>query len=148
MDASVVETRAGPRGADAFRLGFQLAAPGPGQPFTWCALVNREGRDLGGWTGLRFWIRADGEYRLWAQLRDPNPASADEGLEWWMASARTSTEWSEQQLAFARFRTLNPRSDGRLDPDQTRAVVFVLDHATVKPGTQGTIWLADVGVYR
>ena len=147
MDASVVETKAGPGGADAFRLGFQLAPPGP-EGFTWCALVNREARDLGEWAGLRFRMRADGEYRLWIQLRDPNPASADEGLEWWMASARTSTGWSEVQLPFSRFRTLNPRSDGRLDPDETRAVVFMLDHASVKPGTRGRIWFTDVGVYR
>jgi len=26
--------------------------------------------------------------------------------------------------------------------------VFVLDHATVKPGTKGDIWISDVGVYR
>jgi hypothetical protein len=148
MDGTVVEARAGPGGADAFRLGFHLAPPGPGQAFTWCALVNREARDLGGWSGLRFRIRADGEYRLWIQLRDLNPASPDEGLEWWMASARTSSEWSEVELPFARFRTLNPKSDGRLDPGQTRAVVFMLDHASVKPGTKGTIWLSDVGVYR
>ena len=148
MEGAVVETKTGPGGANAFRLGFLLAPPGPGQPFTWCALVNREARDLGGWSGLRFRMRADGEYRLWIQLRDPNPASADEGLEWWLASARTSTEWSEVQLPFARFRTLNPRSDGRLDLDKTQAVVFVLDHATVKPGTKGDIWVSDVGVYR
>jgi hypothetical protein len=147
MEEDVVETRTGLGGATVFRLGFHLAPPSP-ERFTWCALVNREARDLGGWTGLRFKIRADGEYRLWVQLRDPNPASTDEGLEWWMASARTSTEWREVQLAFGRFRTLNPRSDGRLDPDETRAVVFVLDHASVKPGTRGTIWLTDVGVYR
>ncbi len=147
MEGDVVEPGTGPGGARAFRLGFQLAPPGPGR-FTWCALVNREARDLAGWTGLRFKIRADGEYRLWVQLRDPNPASSDEGLEWWMASARTSTEWSEVQLPFGRFRTLNPRSDGRLDPAETRAVVLVLDHATVKPGTKGTIWVSDVGVYR
>ena len=94
-------------------------------------------------------MRADGEYRLWVQLRDPNPASADDGLEWWMASARTSHRVERGAAARSRrFRTLNPRSDGRLDPDETRAVVFVLDHATVKPGTQGRIWIADVGVYR
>ncbi len=147
MEGFVVEPRAGPGGADAFRLGFHLAPPSP-EPFTWCALVNREARDLSAWKGLRFKVRADGEYRFWIQLRDLNPASADEGLEWWMASARSSTEWSEVQLPFDRFRTLNPKSDGRLDPDETRAVVFVLDHATVKPGTRGTIWLADLGVYR
>ena len=147
MEGDVVETRAGPGGAEAFKLAFHLAPPGP-ERFTWCALVNREARDLSGWSGLRFRMRADGEYRLWIQLRDPNPASADDGLEWWMASARTSTEWSEVQLPFGRFRTLNPKSDGRLDKDATRAVVFMLDHASVKPGTQGRIWFADVGVYR
>ena len=147
MEGDVIETKTGPGGAEAFRLGFRLAPPGP-ERFTWCALVNREARDLGNWTGLRFRLRADGEYRLWIQLRDPNPASADEGLEWWMASARSSTEWSEVQLPFGRFRTLNPRSDGRLDPDQIQAVVFMLDHASVKPGTRGTIFIADVGVFR
>jgi len=147
MEGDVIETKTGPGGAGAFRLGFRLAPPGP-ERFTWCALVNREARDLSAWTGLRFRMRADGEYRLWVELRDPNPASADEGLEWWMASARSSTEWIEVQLPFGRFRTLNRRSDGRLDPDQIQAVVFMLDHASVKPGTRGTIFIADVGVFR
>jgi len=148
MEQSVVEPRTGPGDADVYRLGFRLAPPGPERRFTWCALVNREARDLSAWKGLRFRLRADGEYRLWVELRDPNPASADEGLEWWMASARSSTEWSEVQLPFGRFRTLNPRSDGRLDPDRIQAVVFMLDHASVKPGTRGTIRFSDVGVYR
>jgi len=148
MEGAPVAAKAGPAGADAFRLAFDLAPPGPEHPFTWCALVNREARDLSGWSGLRFRMRADGEYRLWVQLRDLNPASADEGLEWWMASARSSADWSEVQLPFTRFRTLNPRSDGRLDLDQVRALVFVLDHATVKPGTKGTIWITDIETYR
>jgi len=50
------------------------------------------------------------------------------------------------QIPFARFRTLNRRSDGRLDPGQTRALVFVLDGASVKADTRGTNWTADVGV--
>ncbi len=110
--------------------------------------MNRQARDLSPWTGLRFRARADGEYRLWVQVRDVNAASADEGLEWWLASFRTSGEWREVQLPFSRFRTINPRSDGRLDPAQTRALVFVLDGASVKPGTQGRISIAEVGVYR
>ena len=147
MNAPVEAKGAGPEGKDCLQLAFRLAAPTATEPFTWCALVNRQTRDLGGWSGLRFRVRADGEYRLWVQLRDRNPASADEGLEWWMASARTSLEWSEIQLPFSRLRTLNPRSDGHVDPDDTRAIVFVLDPATVKPGTHGTIWIADLGVY-
>jgi hypothetical protein len=82
------------------------------------------------------------------QVRDTNPASADDGLEWWLASARTSSEWREVQLPFSRFRTINRRTDGRLDPGATRALVFVLDGASVKVGTRGRIWIADGGVYK
>ena len=129
-------------------LAFHLGVPGPTQPFTWCALVNRQARDLSAWTGLRFRVRGDGEYGLWVQVRDLNPASADEGLEWWLAAARTTTAWSEIVLPFSRFRTINPKSDGRLDAAQARAIVFVLDPASVKAGTSGSIWIEDVGVYR
>ena len=148
MDADVAAAGQGPNGGDALKLAFRLSAPTSAEPFTWCALVDRAERDLGGWTGLRFRIRADGEYRLWVQLRDRNPASADDGLEWWMASARTTLDWTEVQLPFARLRTLNPKSDGHVDANETRGIVFVLDPATVKPGTKGTIWLSDIGVYR
>jgi hypothetical protein len=137
-----------PLSATALGFTFRLGVPGPQQPFTWCALVNRQARDLSGWTGLRFRIKADGEYGLWVQVRDENPASADEGQEWWLAAARTSPEWAEVVLPFERFRTINPRTDGRLDVAKTRAIVFVLDFAAVKPGTRGAIWIDGLSVYR
>ena len=148
MDASARAPGAGPGRGEAWKLAFRLGAPSAAQPFTWCALVNRQARDLSGYAGLRFLVRADGEYGLWVQVRDVNPASADEGLEWWLASARTSAEWREVRLPFSRLRTINQKTDGRLDPGATRALVFVLDGASVKVGTSGTIWIADVGVHR
>ena len=147
MDPAVPAPGTGPEGQPALKLAFRLGVPSASQPFTWCALVNRQARDLGGYSGLRFRLRGDGEYRLWVQVRDPNPASADEGLEWWLASVRTSTEWRDVELPFARFRTINRKTDGRLDASQTRAIVFVLDGASVKVGTSGTIWIAEPGVY-
>jgi hypothetical protein len=147
MDAAARAPGAGPGGGEAWKLAFRLGAPTAEQPFTWCALVNRQARDLSGWAGLRFLVRGDGEYGLWVQVRDANPASADEGLEWWLASARTTTDWREVRLPFARFRTINRKTDGRLDPGDTRGLVFVLDGASVKTGTSGTIWIAEVGVF-
>jgi hypothetical protein len=147
VDPAVDAPGAGPGGTGALKLAFRLGVPTPAQPFTWCALVNRQARDLAAYQGLRFRVKADGEYRVWVQVRDLNPASADQGLEWWLASVRTSTDWREMLLPFSRFRTINSKSDGRLDPDKARAIVFVLDGAAVKVGTQGTIWIADLGVY-
>jgi carbohydrate binding protein with CBM11 domain len=147
MDPRVVDPGAGPEGGPAGRLAFRLGAPGPGRPFTWCALVDRQAPDLAGRTGLVFRIKGDGEYRAWVQLRDLNPASADDGLEWWMASVRSTAEWRTVTLPFGRFRTINKKTDGKLDLDKVRQIVFVLDHAAVKTGTTGTIWLSDVGAY-
>jgi hypothetical protein len=71
----------------------------------------------------------------------------DDVRESWFASVRTSTPWRRVSLPFSRFRSLNPRFDGRLDLDKVRQIVFVLDGAAVKVGTKGTIWLDDLGVY-
>jgi hypothetical protein len=92
-----------------------------------------------------FSIKADGVYCIWVQVRDENPASADEGTDWWFNSVRTSAEWRRMALPFARFRSDNPKTDGLLD--RVRAVVLVLDRGAVPPGTKGTIWLDDLGLY-
>ena len=138
---------AGPHGDTALRLAFRLGQPAPGRPFVWCALVNRETRDLSASKGLVFQVKADGEYRFWLQLRDENPASPDGGVEPWFASIRTSREWRTVSVPFARLRSIHPNSDGSFDPSRVRELVFLVDHGAVKPGTAGTIWIAGLGVY-
>lgn len=130
------------------RMEFRLGAPGPqGPAHAWCALVNRERRDLSGFAGLVLSVKADGVYRLWVQVRDENPAGSDDGTETWLGSIKTSPEWRRIAVPFARLRSLDKHSDGRLDLGRVRALVLVFDELTVKPGTQGTIWLRDLGVY-
>jgi len=80
-------------------------------------------------------------------VRDANPASVDGGTEWWGASVRTAPEWRRVAVPFARLRSINPRTDGRLDLDKVRELVFVLDQGAVKPGTQGSIEFAALGAY-
>jgi hypothetical protein len=60
---------------------------------------------------------------------------------------RTSQDWQKVAIPFARLRSINKASDGRLDLDEVRAIVFVLDKGAEKPGAEGTIWLDEVGVY-
>ena len=147
MEREVVAKGAGPDGSGAGRMAFRLGTPGPGRPFVWCALVSRQPRDLTGRHGLVFAIKGDGEYRLWVQVRDANPDSPDEATESWFASVRTGKEWRRLAVPFERLRSINTRTDGKLDLDKVRQLVFVLDQGADKPGTQGTIWLDDVGVY-
>ncbi len=143
----ILDRRGGTDGRGAARLEFRIGTPTPDHPHVFAALVDRTPRDLRERSGLVFSIRADGVYRIWVQVRDENKASADEGTEWWFASVRTKAEWQRIALPFARLRSINPKTDGHLDLDKVRALVFVLDRGAVKPGTRGTIWLDDLSVY-
>jgi hypothetical protein len=147
VDAPVLAPHEGPDGRPANRLFFRLGTPARDHPFVSAALVSRKARDFRGRTGLVVAVKSDRAYRLWLQVRDENPASADDGTEWWFASIRTSPEWTRVAIPFDRLRSINPKTDGRLDLDKVRMVVFVLDQGAVKPGTEGRIWLADLGLY-
>jgi hypothetical protein len=147
MDARVLDPRAGINGRGAARFAFRLGAPGPGRPFVWCALVNRAPRDLRGTSGLTFAVRADGEYRIWAQIRDAAATDKDEGSQWWSASVRTSTAWQRVSVPYARLFSLNAAPGSRLDLGRVKALVFVIDSGAANPGASGTIWIDQVGAY-
>lgn len=147
VEAPILDAQGGVGGSRCARLRFRLSFPTPERRFVWCALVDRQPRDLSGMKGLVLSLRGDGVYRIFVQLRDANPASSDDGMEFWFASLRTSPEWRRLAVPFSRFRSLNKRSDGRLDLDKIRQLVFVLDQGAEKPGTAGTIWIDDVGAY-
>jgi hypothetical protein len=134
-------------GRGAALLDFAIGQPTAQHPDVFCALVDDRSRDLTGRSGLVFSIRGDGAYRVWVQVRDENPASADGGTEWWFASVKTGPEWRRVAIPFARLRSINPKTDGKLDLDKVRALVFVLDKGSVKPGTRGRIWIDELGAY-
>src|SRR4030095_12908338 len=147
QNRDVIDPTGGLDGTGAARIAFRLGTPTPSHPDVFAALVDPTPRDLSGRTGLTLALRADGVYRIWVQVRDLNPASTDGGTEWWFASLRTSTDWQRVAVPFAGVRSIHPHTDGRRDLDQVRALVFVLDKGSVKPGTAGTIWIDDLGTY-
>jgi hypothetical protein len=132
------------RGAAALMAFHLNATP---RPPVWCALVDRTRRDLSANQGVSFWMRADGEYRVWFQIRDLNPASADEGTEAWFASVRTSTAWTLYNVPFASLRSINRTTDGSFDPSKVAHIVFVIDHGAMPYGSQGRIWIDDLMGY-
>ena len=143
----ILDPRGGHDGHGAVRLEFELAEASDANKSPFVAIVRWGKADLTGRNGLVFWLRSDGVYRISVQVRDENPASADEGTEWWFASAKSTPEWRRIALPFARLRSINPKSDGRLDLDKVRAIVFVMDRGAIKLGSHGTLWIDDVGFY-
>ena len=143
----VLDPDGGVEGSGAARLAFTLGAPSVETPSPFAALVSFERRDFSNADGLALWVRADGVYRVFVQVRDSNLASED-GTEWWSASIKTSTEWRRLGVPFRRFRTTDPATDGQLDLNQVEGVVFLIDIGAASPGTTGTIWFDDLALYQ
>lgn len=141
----IIDATGGRGSGRAVRLAFELNSTP--RPPVWCALVDRTARDLSAKRGVSFWLKADGEYRVWFQLRDRNPASADEGTEAWFASVRTSTAWTLYNVPFASLRSINKTSDGSFDPSRVTHIVFVIDHGAMAFGSRGTVWIDDLMTY-
>jgi hypothetical protein len=147
LSTPFIDPTGGTESSRAARLEFELGIPTPDHPDVFAAMVAWGERELTPYRGLTFSIRGDGAYRIWVQVRDENPSSADEGTEWWFVSAKSDLDWRRVAVPFSRLRSVNPRTDGSLDLDRVRAVVFVLDKGSVKPGTRGSIWIDDVAFY-
>jgi hypothetical protein len=146
VDRNVIDVNGGAEGSRAARLSFELSSPTAKIPSPFAALVRVRPEDLSGSLGLTFLVRSDREYRVWVQVRDENTRSED-GTEWWYASVRSAPEWRRVAIPFQQFRTRDPASDGRLNLDKARGILFILDSGVAKPGTRGVIWIDDVGVY-
>lgn len=145
IDEPILDPAGGRGHGAAALLSFHLNKTP--KPPVWCALVDRTSRDLSANTGVSFWLKADGEYRVWFQMRDLNPASADEGTEAWFASVRTSTAWTLYNIPFASLRSINRASDGSFDPGKVAHIVFVIDHGAMAYGSQGKVWIDDLMAY-
>jgi hypothetical protein len=146
LDTPFTDVRAGPDGSSAARIDFRLGVPDTAHPSPFASLGSYQSRDLSGRSGLVLSIRSDVVYRLWVQVRDRNPDARD-GAEIWSASVKTADAWQTVTLPFSRLRSVDPVTDGTLDLDDIEAIVFLVDIGSVPPGTEGVIWLDDLGVY-
>ena len=138
---------AGGEAGQALSLAYRIGQGTESNPNVFVATVDWTHRNLTGKKGLVLSVKGDGIYRITVQVRDENKASTEEGTEWWFGSIRTSKEWRRVALPFERLRSINPRTDLKLDLDKVRAIVFLIDRGAAKPGAQGRVWIDDVGVY-
>src|SRR5207248_1828646 len=93
VSTTILVDHAGSDGSRAARLQFHLGPISPQHPHVYCALSEFRKRDLSGYNGIVVSLRGDGNYRMWLQIRDTNPASTDEGTEWWFTSVKATPVW-------------------------------------------------------
>ena len=146
QDVQFIDPDGGPDGSSVARIAFRLGEPSTEHPSPFASLASYQSRDLAGRNGLVFSLRSDDTYRFWVQVRDRNPETL-EGTESWFASVKTGNAWRTVTLPFNRLRSVDPNTDGTLDLADIEALVFLVAIGAVPPGTEGIIWIDDLGVY-
>ena len=146
QDVQFIDPDGGPDGSSVARIAFRLGEPSTEHPSPFASLASYQSRDLAGRNGLVFSLRSDDTYRFWVQVRDRNPETL-EGTESWFASVKTGNAWRTVTLPFNQLRSDDPHTDGTLDLADIEAIVFLVDIGAVPPGTEGVIWIDDLGVY-
>ena len=146
QDVQFIDPDGGPDGSSVARIAFRLGEPSTEHPSPFASLASYQSRDLAGRNGLVFSLRSDDTYRFWVQVRDRNPEPL-EGTESWFASVKTGNAWRTVTLPFNQLRSDDPHTDGTLDLADIEAIVFLVDIGAVPPGTEGVIWIDDLGVY-
>lgn len=147
MPGAGLVPKAGHDNKGALAFPCDLGHPSDDHPDVYCAFISREPRDLSIYGGVTLWVRGTGSFRTWIQLRDENARSTDDGLEFWYTSVRTTPQWRQVVVPFDRFHSFNPHTDGRLDLDKVKQIVFVVDKGTLKTGAASRLELDDVGFY-
>ena len=113
-------------------------------------LVNRLKRDLSGYTGIEFHIRATKDLNIVFGLADSE--TGDRGEERWIRILSVTTEWEKMRIPFnslslAKNRALRQGTNQVLELNNIAAVYWVAHGRNVPIGTEGTIYLDEISFY-
>jgi hypothetical protein len=113
-------------------------------------LVNRLKRDLSGYTGIEFHIRATKDLNIVFGLADSETGAS--GEERWNRILSVTTEWEKMRIPFnslslAKNRALSQGTNQILELNNIEAIHWVAHGRIVPIGTEGTIYLDEISFY-
>jgi len=113
-------------------------------------LVNRLKRDLSGYTGIEFHIRATKDLNIVFGLADSETGAS--GEERWIRILSVTTEWEKMRIPFnslslSKNRALRQGTNQILELNNIEAIHWVAHGRIVPIGTEGTIYLDEISFY-
>ncbi len=113
-------------------------------------LVNRLKRDLSGYTGIEFHIKATKDLNIVFGLADSETGAS--GEERWIRILSVTTEWEKMRIPFnslslSKKRALRQGTNQVLELNNIEAIHWVAHGRNVPIGTDGTIYLDEISFY-
>lgn len=113
-------------------------------------LINRLKRDLTGYTGIEFHIRATKDLNIVFGLADSEIGAS--GEERWNRILSVTTKWGKMRIPFnslslAKKKALRQGTNQILELNNIEAIYWVAHGRNVPIGTEGTIYLDEISFY-
>ena len=113
-------------------------------------ISNRLKRDLTGYSGIRFYLKADRDLAVWFQVSDSQEGSADE--ENWFHIIRVTEYWKEARIPFNSL-SIHKGHAKKLGTNQilqlnnVEKIDWAISEGMFERGKGATIWLDEVTFY-
>ena len=113
-------------------------------------ISNRLKRDLTGYSGIIFYLKADRDLAVWFQISDSQESSAHE--ENWFHILRVTEHWKEVRIPFNSLSIHKGRAQ-KLGTNQilqlngVEKIDWAIGEGSIKRGKEATIWLDEVTFY-
>jgi len=113
-------------------------------------ISNRLKRDLTGYSGIIFYLKADRDLAVWFQISDSQESSAHE--ENWFHILRVTEYWKEVRIPFNSLSIHKGRAQ-KLGTNQilqlngVEKIDWAIGEGSIKRGKEATIWLDEVTFY-
>jgi hypothetical protein len=135
--------------AMTFKLGM-TAAPGYSHRKVHAVILNRKARDLSGYSGIEFSVKATRKLTVKFGLVDSQPDRPQK--ERWSSHFSASTQWHIVRIAFGtltpgRPAAYAPKTDGRLSLDQVETLFWVVHRQAETPASATTLYIDEIGFY-
>jgi hypothetical protein len=125
------------------RLRYGLSGGSPVGQYAGAAVGTSHG--VADYDQVAFTIRSEHPMRVSIQVRAEVPNAPPER---WQRSIYVDATASERSVRFDDMRPVGVTHTARANPDDIRAVMFIVDTTNSKPGASGRVWIKNVRLER
>ena len=126
------------------RFGFKLVKESAEDRNFWSVMALRKRFDFSAYKGFVFEAKSDKRRRFWSEFRTGN----GEAEIWYRHSFLVDKEWKKFHIPFTKFHAFfGDKGQGEPELSGISSVFFSINNANAYAGTEGTLFLKNVGLY-
>jgi hypothetical protein len=138
----VIDYQTTEEGETITHFTFKLVKESPQDQDFWSVIALRKRFDFSADLGFIFEAGSDKKRRFWVEFR----TGEGESEVWYRHSFLLEQEWKKFHIPFKKFQVIYGEKKA-LKLSEVRSIFFSINNANAYPGTEGEIFLKNIGIY-